>query len=60
MTSVLARSGPVPIESSQNPKPPTPNPQQAKKKAALCMLRLLRKYPEGFGEDGVTLNFDLI
>jgi len=26
---------------------------QAKKKAALCMLRLLRKYPEGFGEDGV-------
>ena len=26
----------------------------SKKKAALCMLRLLRKYPEGFGEDGIS------
>jgi AP-2 complex subunit alpha len=25
-----------------------------KKKAALCMLRLLRKYPEAFGEDGIS------
>lgn len=25
-----------------------------RKKAALCMLRLLRKYPEAFGEDGIS------
>lgn len=35
------------------------NPQarpQVKKKAALCMLRLLRKYPDNFAEDGIGGN----
>jgi len=31
---------------------------QARKKAALCMLRLLRKYPDAFGEDGIGGNQD--
>jgi hypothetical protein len=29
---------------------------QVKKKAALCMLRLFRKYPDAFGEDGIGGN----